>query len=203
MSPTLKIGLTGGIGSGKSMVAAVFRLLGVPVYDADTAAKQLMETDPLLREAIRAHFGAEAYTDDTLNRTYIAGIVFNDPAKLTLLNSLVHPATIRDSEAWTKRQSYPYTIKEAALLFESESFHHLDKIIGVNAPKSLRLERAMKRDNATREAILARMGKQINNTIKMRLCDYVIVNDEQLAVIPQVIALHETLLKLATNTNPD
>lgn len=185
------------MGSGKSTVAQIFRVLGIPVYDADSAARRLMQEDPGLREEIICHFGAESYTAGALNRPFIASIVFNQPEKLALLNSLVHPRTIADAEAWARQQEAPYTIKEAALMFESESFHHLDKVIGVSAPRPLRLLRAMRRDGLTREAVEARMNRQLDENIKMRLCDFVIVNDEQQALLPQVLALHGELLQMA------
>lgn len=188
------IGITGGIGSGKSTVAKVFGLLGIPVYSADDAAKEIMVKDQQLIEQIKDHFGAEAYLPDgSLNRKFISNIVFNDKTQLEKLNSIVHPATIRDSEAWAQRQKSPYVIKEAALLFETESFHHVDKVIGVYAPEALRILRVMKRDNVSRDAVLARMHKQIDDRIKMKLSDFVIYNDEQQMVIPQVLALHKLL----------
>ncbi|NSL91073.1 dephospho-CoA kinase [Chitinophaga solisilvae] len=195
----LKIGITGGIGSGKSTVSKIFELLGVPVYYADDRAKDILVRDKALAAAVREHFGPEVYDESgALNRKYLGNIVFNDKDKLALLNSLVHPATIRDSDQWAHQQTTPYVLKEAALLFETESFHYLDKIIGVYAPQPLRIHRVMKRDNVTRDEVLARMYKQIDEKIKMRLCDYVIQNDEQQMVIPQVLALHETFMKMAT-----
>ncbi|SIN98824.1 dephospho-CoA kinase [Chitinophaga niabensis] len=186
------IGITGGIGSGKSTVARIFSLLGIPVYSADDAAKEIMVKDLQLIEEIKAHFGAESYLPDgSLNRKYIANIVFNDKSQLEKLNSIVHPATIRDSEAWARKQKSPYVIKEAALMFESESFHHVDKVIGVYAPESLRILRVMKRDGVSRNEVLARIHKQIDDRIKMKLSDHVIYNDEQQMVIPQVLALHK------------
>lgn len=186
------IGITGGIGSGKSTVARIFSLLGIPVYSADDAAKEIMVKDLQLIEEIKAHFGAESYLPDgSLNRKYIANIVFNDKSQLEKLNSIVHPATIRDSEAWARKQRSPYVIKEAALMFESESFHHVDKVIGVYAPESLRILRVMKRDGVSRNEVLARIHKQIDDRIKMKLSDHVIYNDEQQMVIPQVLALHK------------
>ncbi|MRG45636.1 dephospho-CoA kinase [Chitinophaga sp. SYP-B3965] len=186
------IGITGGIGSGKSTVARIFGLLGIPVYSADDAAKEIMVKDQLLIGQIKDHFGAEAYLPDgSLNRKFISNIVFNDKSQLEKLNSIVHPATIRDSEAWAQRQRSPYVIKEAALLFETESFHHVDKVIGVYAPESLRILRVMKRDGVSRNDVLARMHKQIDDRIKMKLSDHVIYNDEQQMVIPQVLALHK------------
>ncbi len=194
---TLRIGLTGGIGSGKSTVAKVFEVLGIPVYYADEAARHIMNADPHLREQIIQQFGPGAYDNGLLNRKYLAGIVFNDPTKLELLNSLVHPATIRDGEKWMQQQITPYAVKEAALIFESGSQSQLDYVIGVSAPDALRIHRTMQRDHITREDVIARMNKQVKQVIKMRLCDFVIYNDEQQPVIPQVLKLHEQLLALS------
>jgi dephospho-CoA kinase len=194
---TLRIGLTGGIGSGKSTVAKVFEVLGIPVYYADEAARHIMNADPLLREQIIQHFGPGAYDNGVLNRKYLAGIVFNDPVKLELLNSLVHPATIRDGELWMQQQTTPYAVKEAALIFESGSQSQLDYVIGVSAPDALRIHRTMQRDHITRDDVIARINKQVKQVIKMRLCDFVICNDEQQPVIPQVLKLHEQLLALS------
>jgi dephospho-CoA kinase len=192
----LKIGLTGGIGSGKSTVAKIFESLGIPVYYADDAAKQIMHTDPGLVEAIKKQFGKEAYKDQSLDREWLAAKVFSDPHQLDLLNALVHPATIRHAEQWMQQQTTPYVIKEAALIFESGSAEHLDYVIGVYAPAALRIKRAMERNNATREDVLKRMGRQINEEIKMRLCDFILKNDEQQLLVPQVLALHAKLLLL-------
>lgn len=193
----LKIGLTGGIGSGKSTVAALFEVLQVPVYYADDASKRLYHTDKELMEAMKTHFGQDIYINEQLDRARLAGIVFNNEEKLTLLGKLVHPPTIRDAENWMKTQKAPYIIKEAALLFESGSAHDLDYIIGVEAPKPLRIKRVMERDGVTREEVLARMQRQIEEEVKMKLCDFIIVNNEQTLVIPQVMALHHRLLKMA------
>ncbi|QEC46072.1 dephospho-CoA kinase [Pseudobacter ginsenosidimutans] len=193
----ISVGITGGIGSGKSTVARIFEVLGIPVYYADDAAKRIMNTDPELRQAIIDTFGPETYTNGVLNRSVLSSLVFNNQEKLEQLNSLVHPATIRDGEKWMQAQTTPYAIKEAALFFESGSAASLDYIIGVYAPASLRIHRAMQRDNITREAVIARMSKQIDENIKMRLCNFVIVNDEQQPVLPQVLALHKELLALS------
>lgn len=193
----LKAGLTGGIGSGKSTVARVFELLGIPVYYADTAAKTIMNEDESLKTLITEHFGEAAYTGGTLNRAYISSVVFENKEKLALLNSLVHPATISAAEQWMQQQNTPYIIKEAALIFESGSQEGLDLVIGVYAPEHLRIHRTMQRDNINREAVLKRMSNQVNEELKMKLCDFVIYNDEQQLLIPQVIALHEQLLLLS------
>ena len=194
----LKIGLTGGIGSGKTTVAKLFELLDVPVYYADEASKRLYHTDPKLMANMKQAFGKEIYAEGKLNRGMLASLVFNNPEKLELLNSIVHPPTIKDAVDWMAAQKASYIIKEAALLFESGSVGTLDYVIGVTAPKALRLKRAMDRDGVVREEVLSRMKRQIDETIKMRLCDYVINNNEQELLIPQVLALHEQLLTRAT-----
>jgi dephospho-CoA kinase len=199
----LKIGLTGGIGSGKSTVAKVFETLGIPVYYADDAAKRLMNEDAALQLKIQQQFGDAAYTNGQLDRKYIAGIVFTSPEKLELLNTLVHPATLKDADKWMQQyevscgQTTPYAIKEAALIFESGAQEYLNYVIGVYAPTHLRIQRTMQRDGVTREEVIARMDKQLDETIKMRLCNFVVTNNEQELLIPQVVALHKKLLQLA------
>lgn len=190
----LKVGLTGGIGSGKTTVAKVFESFGIPVYYADEAAKRLMTEDNELQAAIINMFGRETYVNGQLNKTFLSQKIFNDAESLQQLNSLVHPAVIKDGSNWLARQTTPYAIKEAALIFESGSAGELDYVIGVYAPQTLRLHRSMQRDGASREEVLARMQKQINETIKMRLCDFVITNDDQQMVIPQVEKIHNQLL---------
>jgi dephospho-CoA kinase len=190
----LKIGLTGGMGSGKTTVSRIFAALGIPVFYADDIAKNIMNEDVGLRQNIINLFGEEAYINNELNRKYIANIVFNDKYKLDQLNALVHPATIAAADKWIQLQTTPYIIKEAALMFESAAAAHLDYVIGVYAPQHLRLQRVMHRDGTSREAVLARMNNQVDETIKMKLCDFVIVNDEQQPVLTQVLALHQQLL---------
>jgi dephospho-CoA kinase len=192
----LKLGLTGGIGSGKSTVAKVFETLGIPVYYADNAARRIMNENEQLKQDIIKHFGAESYINNMLNRPFISRQVFNNKEKLALLNSLVHPATIRDSEQWMQLQKTPYTIKEAALIFESGMQQYLDYIIGVSAPEELRIERTIKRDGINREEVVSRIKNQVDEEKKISLCDFIIYNDEQQAILPQVIELHGQLLKL-------
>ena len=196
----LKVGITGGIGSGKSTITRIFSSLGVPVYFADDAAKRLMNEDPDIQFQLIKAFGVDTYIEGVLNRKYLSSIVFNDPSKLELLNSIVHPVTIHDAAVWMSKQTTPYVIKEAALIFESGSQDMLDHVIGVYAPESLRIFRVMKRDGVSRNEVKARMRKQIEETVKMRLCDTVILNDDQHLVIPQVLELHERLTELSLST---
>ena len=193
----LRVGLTGGIGSGKSTVAKIFEVLDIPVYYADAAAKRLMNEDEALKKEIIKHFGKESYADNQLNRPYIASLVFNNHERLELLNSLTHPVTIRDANEWMQQQVSPYTIKEAALIFESGSAEYLDYVIGVYTPTPLRMQRIIQRDKITKEEVLQRMNRQINEEIKMRLCDAVLINDEQQLLVPQVLKLHQQLLALS------
>ena len=195
----LKIGLTGGIGSGKSTVAKIFATFDIPVYYADDAAKKLMNESIQIRAKIKERFGEAAYIDEMLNRPYLAEMVFNDASKIEALNAIVHPATLAHAAEWMQLQSSPYAIKEAALIFESGSQQQLDYVIGVSAPAELRIKRVMQRDSSTREAILNRMSKQIDEEIKMKLCDFVILNDEKNLLIPQVILLHEKLVARIRN----
>lgn len=189
----LRIGLTGGMGSGKSTVAQLFELLGIPVYYADDAAKRLMNTDEELKKAIQSKFGKETYKNNELDRQYLATVVFNDPDKLNLLNSLVHPVTIRDAEQWFNQQTSPYVIKEAALLFESDAAEKLDYVIGVSAPQSLRIKRVMDRDGVSLEEVMKRLSRQMNEDDKMKQCDFIISNDEKQLIIPQVLELDKKL----------
>lgn len=187
------IGLTGGIGSGKSVVAKVFATLGIPVFNADEEAKRIMQSSPEIKSKLIEQFGASIYSDKGLEKEQLAAIVFKDPFQLQLLNAIVHPITIQAAKDWAAKQNSPYVIKEAALIFESGSSDGLFKVIGVTAPLSLRIHRVMQRDAVTKEQVEARMRNQISDTIKMRLCDFVIQNDNQKMVIPQVIAIDKAI----------
>lgn len=192
-----KIGITGSIGSGKSTVAHLFEVLGIPVYNADNRAKWLMNHLPDLIRAITELFGEEAYSDNMLNRPFIAAQVFQNPDKLRQLNAIVHPAVFNDFEQWCSEQTTPYVIKEAALMFESKSHEQLDEVIVVTAPENLRIQRAMQRDHATEASVRARMNNQLPESEKRTRSQYEIVNDDQHALIPQVLNLHLHFLKKA------
>ena len=189
----LEIGITGGIGSGKSLVSKIFHRLGAPVYDADSHAKKLMTTDGILISQIKKEFGDLSYnTDGSLNNVYLANHVFHDEKKLQKLNSLVHPRVAIDYRNWVEQnRSARYVIKEAALLFEANSFKQLDKIIVVSAPEELRITRVLSRDkHRTVEQIKGIVEKQMPEDEKLKRADYIIVNDETTPVIPQVLDLH-------------
>ena len=186
----LKVGITGGIGSGKSTVAKIFASLGIPVYDADRAAKRLVLTDPDMRRKITEYFGEASYLNGQYNRQHIARIVFQDKEKLELLNSIIHPATIRDANDWFLHQNAPYALKEAALIFESSGRQYLDYVIGVFAPETTRVNRTIEREGITAEQVKARISKQMNEEEKMNRCDFVIDNSGSESVISQALELH-------------
>jgi len=190
----LKIGLTGGIGSGKTTVAHIFEVLGIPVYYADEAAKSLMNEDPELKRQIEKLFGPDVYKEGKLDRHLLGSLVFSDTEKLRQLNDIVHPATRKDGARWMSLQKAPYAIKEAALIFEAGLRPDFDYVIGVTAPESLRISRVIKRDQSSREKVLERIRQQMNEEEKMKRCDFVIVNDEKEAVLPQAMRVHEVLL---------
>ncbi|WP_256006953.1 dephospho-CoA kinase [Pedobacter deserti] len=192
-----KIGITGGIGSGKTTVCRVFQTLGIPVFYADEAARSVMIKDQELMCGLKQEFGSESYFNDgSLNRAHIAGIVFHDADRLAKLNALVHPAVFRAFDQWCADLpvGFPYVLKEAALLFESGSASMCDENIVVVSPVQLKLERVMKRDNTNTEEIMARMSKQLPDDKKAELADHVIVNDENESLIAQVVRLHHRYL---------
>jgi dephospho-CoA kinase len=205
LNKPLQIGITGGIGSGKSLVCRIFAQLGVPVYDADSHAKNLMTTDGILISGIKKEFGDLAYhPDGVLNRKYLADHVFHDEKKLALLNSMVHPRVGADYEKWVQQHSaHPYVVKEAALLFEAATAKTLDKIIVVYAPEALRITRVLSRDaHRTAEQIKEIVGKQMPEDEKLKRADHIIVNDETQMVIPQVLKLHHQFLERKAGSLP-
>lgn len=191
----LKVGVTGGIGSGKSVVCQVFQTLGIPVFNADDAARHLMENDTTLVQQIQLLLGDDVYNQGKLDRNKVSAIIFEQPDMLQKLNEIVHPATISYATAWMNEQHATYVIKEAAIFFESGSFKEIDVMIGVYAPKELRIQRSMDRSGISRDKVLSIMARQMNEDEKMKRCDHVIINDDVTPVLPQVLKLHTLLLE--------
>jgi dephospho-CoA kinase len=194
-----KIGVTGSIGSGKSLVCKIFEQLGVPIYNADDRAKELMISNLEIIEKVKQLFGNESYFETgELNRKHISDIVFNNKELLSQLNQTVHPIVFNDFDNWLsgkEKQKFNYIIKEAALMFETDSYKALDKFIVVTAPLILRINRTMHRDAITNEQVLARMDNQLSQEEKLAKADFEIKNDEQISVIEQVVKLHQLLIK--------
>jgi dephospho-CoA kinase len=194
-----KVGITGNIGSGKTTVCKIFEVLGIPVFYADDEAKKVMIEDDVLIAGIKQAFGTEAYfADGNLNRKHIAGIVFNDKEELLKLNALVHPAVFRAFDKWVINQkNVPYVLKEAALLFESDSYKMCDRSVLVTAPLDIRIQRVTQRDGITADEVKSRNDRQFSEEKKLAMANDVIINDDTQLVIPQVIKLHELYLSLA------
>lgn len=188
------VGLTGGIGSGKSTVSQMFRELGVPVYDSDSEAKKLMHESAELKMAIQELFGAEAYQEDELNRAYIAKRVFGNPEKLNALNQIVHPAVRIHFMKWAEQQNYSYVVQESALIFEIGNEAQYDAVILVTAPEEVRLNRVLKRDKTDREAVLKRIHSQLPDEAKTQKADYIIENLELHQLQEKVSLVHGQLL---------
>lgn len=196
----LKIGITGGIGSGKSIVCRCFMLLGVPVYDSDTRAKWVMHHDPELREALLSAFGPDVYdAQQNLNRAYLAQRVFHNAQELAKLNGLVHPQVRTDFYRWVEAHSQaPYILKEAALMFESNAYTQVDAVLTVSAPVEVRLARTLLRDShRTSKDVEAIMAKQLSEEERCQRAQFILHNNNTQLVLPQVVALHETFLRLA------
>ena len=188
-----KVGITGGIGSGKSTVCAILEEMGVAVYNSDARAKELMTTSATLREAIVARFGAECYTSEGLNRGYLAERVFGDAAELAALNSLVHPAVMADFEAWAERQEGSYVVFESAILFEAGLEQRVDMAVAVLSPEELRIERAIARDGASREQVVAGIRRQLSDDERADRAKYAIVNVDLEELREDVEQLHRRL----------
>jgi len=189
------IGLTGGIGSGKSTVAKVFRVLGVPVFNSDDVAKDIINNDVEAVELVIAEFG-DVYQDGFLNKEKLATIVFKDKTALEKLNKIIHPKVAECFKKWIdKNKKVPILIKEAAILIETGAYKQLDKLVLVAAPEKLRVDRVIKRDNVTKEQVVSRIKAQFSETEKQKNADYIITNDNKLMVVPQVLELYQQLLK--------
>lgn len=191
------IGLTGGIGSGKSRVVEVFTTLGVPCYIADQAAKKLMINNAMVKEQILDLFGEKAYDQNGLNRAYIGELVFKDPEKLKALNAIVHPAVAQDFSEWVSQQDYPYVIKEVAILFETGGYKAVDQSLLITAPKEVRLQRTMQRDQSTKEEVLSRMNNQWEDEQRLPLASQVIENLTWNETEKEIKRLHKYFLLLA------
>lgn len=192
----ISVGITGGIGSGKTTVCRFFERLGIPVYYADRSAKALMEEDRDLANAIQKVFGKAAYLPDgTPDRAYLASAVFGDHEKLRQLNALIHPAVRKDAARWISEQSgVPYFLYEAAILFESGHARTFERIITVYAPEELRIRRVTERDGMTREAVQSRMAHQLPEEEKMKNADFIIYNDGEQSLVSQVLKIHRELI---------
>jgi len=192
----LRVGLTGGIGSGKSLICSILEKFRVPVYYADAEARRLMNRDPRLKDQIRALMGEQAYRNEELDRKYLADRLFGNQEMLEAMNAMVHPAVHADFNAWTQAyKEAPYVVKEAAILFESGAHKGLDITVLVVAPMELRIRRVMERDQCDREAVLKRMGHQMAEDELKKLATRVIVNDGEQMLLPQVVELHKSMLK--------
>jgi dephospho-CoA kinase len=190
----IKVGITGGIGSGKSTACKVFRAMGIPVFEADSIAKQLMDTDPVVREQLIQLFGSSVYQpNQTIDRKYLAGIVFKDPSSLGKLNSIIHPAVRNAFEDWYEAQQSPYIIHEAAILFESGFYKMMDKTITVVTDEAERIERVMKRNAMTEEQIRLRIRNQWTDEQRIKLADFVIGNNENELIIPQIVEIDKKI----------
>ena len=189
------LGLTGGIGSGKTTVAALFHELGVPIYNADDEAKKLMNESPKIRTQLIELFGANAYSDGLLNRPYIAQLVFKDKEKLTALNQVVHPEVAAHYAAWLSRQTHPYVLKEVAILFELEAESQFDFILTVTAPEQIRLERVMQRDSKSADDVLSIINNQWDEEKKIQKSDFVIHNIDVHQTKIEVEKINNEILK--------
>jgi dephospho-CoA kinase len=192
----IQVGLTGGIGSGKTIVSKIFEKLGVPVFNSDEKAKELTATDPEIKEKIILRFGKGIFTSEGLDRKKLASIVFSDPIALAGLNYIIHPAVRNSFELWlSENASAPYVIREAAILFETGAYKECDKLITVFAPEEIRIERVMKRDGVSAEDVKKRILNQASDDYRMKLSDFIIFNDNSKLVIPQVLRVNDSLIR--------
>lgn len=194
------VGLTGGIGSGKTTVAKQFIALGIPVYIADEEAKKLMNTSKVIKRKLIQLFGNEAFVNDELNKPFIANIIFSDKSYLQKMNAIVHPRVAMHFKKWVLKQNAPYVIKEVAILFENDGYKLCDYVITVTAPKTLRIERLLKRDATTKDKVEAIMKNQWSDKEKTKLSDYVIMNIDLENTKNQVLKIHTEILKSIMQT---
>jgi dephospho-CoA kinase len=192
--PGMKLGVTGGIGSGKTSVCRVFNVLGIPVFSADPEAREIMENDKSIIRRINSIAGKNLYINGSLDRMQLATLIFNDSTLLEKVNSLVHPVVFEHFIKWEKEQTAPYVIMEAAILFESGASKLVDRIASVVAPAEERIIRVINRNTLTREQVLERMRNQIDDEARMKLSDYVIHNSEKDMIIPSILKIHDDIL---------
>lgn len=190
----IKVGITGGIGSGKSTVCKVFKVMGIPVFEADSVAKQLMNTNPVIREQLIHLFGTSVYLPDlTIDRKFLSEIVFNNTSLLAQLNAIVHPAVQKAFDEWCMIQQAPYVLHEAAILFESGFHKMMDKTIAIVVNEEERIERVMKRDKITKELVLQRIQNQLSDAERIKLADFVISNNDNELIIPQILEINKKI----------
>ncbi len=191
---TIRVGITGGIGSGKSTICKVFKLLGAPVFEADIVAKELQNIHPKIKHGLIHLFGEEIYTEEgVVDRKKLAAIIFNDDFQLSKVNALIHPVVRETFENWVNEQESPYIIHEAAILFESGFYKMMDFTILVSAPEKQRIERVSKRDGISEGLIMERIKKQWNDEQKLQLASFIIQNDNKNLIIPQIITIDKNL----------
>lgn len=197
----IKVGITGNIGSGKTTVCKMFESLGIPIYYADDRAKMLMNTNPFLIKKIKYLFGPEVYSDQKLNRPFLANIIFNNKTKLNKLNSVVHPAVALDGAEWFTNQNTSYAIKEAALIVETGGHEFLDVLIVVTAPEELRIQRVISRDQVSPDQVTARIKNQLPESEKTKVATYIIQNDGGQSLIPQIYDIHRQLISKSVSVD--
>jgi dephospho-CoA kinase len=190
----IKVGITGGIGSGKSTVCKVFKGLGIPVFEADAVAKQIMTSDPQIQKLLIEAFGIAVYLPDgSIDRKYLAGLVFNNESLLSELNSIVHPAVLNEFDEWCETKQTAYILHEAAILFESGFYKMMDKIIAVVTSEEERIQRVIKRDGATIELVRQRIQNQMSDADRIKLADFVISNNDDELIIPQILIIDKKI----------
>jgi dephospho-CoA kinase len=194
IKPGMKLGITGGIGSGKTSVCRVFNILGIPVFSADPEAQRIMNSDKVVIEGINKIAGKDLYPEGTLDRRELAALIFNDPGSLRKVNSLVHPVVFDNFLSWSEEQKTPYVIMEAAILFESGASNLVDRVATVYAPVEERIARVTRRNQLTREQVLERIRNQMDDEARMKRSDYIINNSENEMIIPVILKIHEDLL---------
>jgi dephospho-CoA kinase len=192
--PAMKLGITGGIGSGKTSVCRVFNVLGIPVFSADPEAQKIMNEDSEIIRSINKIAGKNLYPDDKLDRMELAALIFNDPDLLSRVNSLVHPVVFKHFKNWTVEQNAPYVIMEAAILFESGASNLVDRVATVIAPVEERISRVTSRNRLSREQVMERIRNQMDDETRIRMSDYVINNAENEMIIPVILKIHEDLI---------